>query len=238
MGSNCYTTRTRIAWNGGEARGLRSIPCGTSSGDLACGCGPPCTYCRSARHRQAVSAVKQEGNKRGLQPTKWRRLSPPSFAQNLSIWRRQSSNSTVLAHRTCVTTGFRSPSVLIGCSMRSANEHRCPISASRTSPAVNRIQVAYDSPEVLQRIEGYLESAFRRLFQQRNLLLHGVGSIRSLCTNDEDGPDTCRSGLDRLVYSSTRRLRTTVLPCLSLRARSTNSVVGSEGARQLHRLLG
>lgn len=102
--------------------------------------------------------------------------------------------------------------------------------------AVMRLQTIFEAPAVLKRIEGYLAASFRRLFQQRNLLLHG-GRFDSVAL-----PLTMRSvpilvgaGLDRLVYAVTEDNA----PPLALAARASNELglVGSDGARRLHRLL-
>ena len=102
--------------------------------------------------------------------------------------------------------------------------------------AIMRLQAIFDAPEVLGRVQGYLSSAFRRLFQQRNILLHG-GRFDSVALplTMRTVPPLVGAGLDRLVYAVTEDST----PPLSLAARAANELrlVGSEGARQLHRLL-
>lgn len=119
-----------------------------------------------------------------------------------------------------------------------ATKQPLPTLTPEDEAAVLRMQSVVDNPEVLRRLEGYLKSAFRRLYQQRNLLLHG-GRFDSVAL-----PMTMRSvpilvaaGLDRLVYAVSDG-RDGVSPLgLAARAQNELAMIGGDGARQLHRLL-
>ena len=104
--------------------------------------------------------------------------------------------------------------------------------------ATARLVIHSDPRATLARVQAYLSSAFRRLFQQRNLLLHG-GRFDSVAL-----PMTMRSvpllvaaGLDRLVYALMDGDQTTTPLALAARATNELALVGSDGSRRLHRLL-
>lgn len=104
--------------------------------------------------------------------------------------------------------------------------------------AVERIRTIFDNPkEVLERIRGYFKDALRRLFQQRNLLLHG-GRFDSVAlpATMRTVPPLVAAGLDRLVHSAVGRESTQPLS-VAARAENELALLGSDGARKLHRLL-
>ncbi|WP_299057987.1 hypothetical protein [uncultured Nocardioides sp.] len=103
--------------------------------------------------------------------------------------------------------------------------------------AVMRLQSIVDDAAVLRRIEEYLKAAFRRLYQQRNLLLHG-GRFDSVALplTMRTVPALAAAGLDRLVFSVSERRGS---PPLALAARAQNEIalLGGDGARSLPHLL-
>ncbi len=113
-----------------------------------------------------------------------------------------------------------------------------PSLTAEDGAAVLRLQSIVDDPEVLRRVESYLKASFRRLYQQRNLLLHG-GRFDSvvLPMTMRSVPILVAAGLDRVVYAVSD-VRDGVTPLgLAARAQNELAMLGSDGARQLHRLL-
>lgn len=109
---------------------------------------------------------------------------------------------------------------------------------SEDTAAVERIRAVFDDPAVvLLRIRSYFKDAMRRLFQQRNLLLHG-GRFDSIALPATmiSTPPLVAAGLDRLVYAIVGADSTEPLG-LAARAENELALLGSDGARKLHRLL-
>lgn len=94
-----------------------------------------------------------------------------------------------------------------------------------------------DPAAVLARVRTYYMDAFRRLFNQRNLLLHGgrfnsvalPGTIRTV-------PPLVAAGLDRLVHAAMQESDLTTFG-LAARAETEIELLATPGARRLHRLL-
>lgn len=104
--------------------------------------------------------------------------------------------------------------------------------------AVNRVrQLLADPSAVLDRVRSYYVSTFRRLYYQRNFIMH-AGKLDSVSprATSRTAPQLVAAGIDRLVNAS---LVAGVEPHgLAARARNELSLVGSAGARPLHDLLG
>ncbi|WP_447646747.1 hypothetical protein [Nocardioides zeae] len=104
--------------------------------------------------------------------------------------------------------------------------------------AVERVRAAAAAPKVVHdRVQGYLRSVFRRLFQQRNQLLHG-GRFDSvaLSLTMRTTPVLVAAGMDRLINAVVLEEGATTL---SVAARASNELrlLGSDGSRKLHRML-
>lgn len=113
-----------------------------------------------------------------------------------------------------------------------------PAMSDEDHSAVERVRTIFDEPEaVIGRIRGYFKDALRRLFQQRNLLLHG-GRFDSvaLSATMRTVPPLVGAGLDRLVHAAVGTEPTEPL-ALAARAENEIALLGSDGARKLHRLL-
>jgi len=104
--------------------------------------------------------------------------------------------------------------------------------------AVERMHAAVQSPaEVLSRLRGYASSAFRRLYTQRNLVMH-AGSFHScaLRTTLRTLPPLVGAGLDRVAWAAQC---SPAVPAVALAARAEVelSLVGQPGGRWLTDLL-
>lgn len=104
--------------------------------------------------------------------------------------------------------------------------------------AVARVAaIAADPAAVLERVRGYFADSFRRLFQQRNNLLHGGRfDSASLPATMRTVPPLVAAGVDRLVHAS-MTVPTTEPLSLAARAENELKLVGLPGGRQPHRLL-
>jgi predicted nucleic acid-binding protein len=94
-----------------------------------------------------------------------------------------------------------------------------------------------DPSAAMERVRGYYKDAFRRLYMQRNLLLHG-GRFDSIAlpATMRTLPSLVAAGLDRLVHAAMQDPRTDPFD-LSARADNEIALLGSMEARALHRLL-
>lgn len=97
--------------------------------------------------------------------------------------------------------------------------------------------VLNDAAGTMTRVRSYYQDAFRRLYIQRNLLLHGgrfdsialPGTMRTL-------PPLVAAGLDRLVHSAMQASPTD--PSVWRPEQKTSSpLLGKPEARSIHRLL-
>ncbi len=114
----------------------------------------------------------------------------------------------------------------------------CPASDLSTVVAFERMQgLVTDPSTTLGRINRYLRASFRRLYRQRNIVLHG-GSTRSIAlaaTVRTAGP-LVGAALDRLAHGHTV---SGIAPLdLASRAELALRVVGDDDGWQLHELLG
>lgn len=104
--------------------------------------------------------------------------------------------------------------------------------------AVARVRQIVDAPaDVMERMRGYFCDAFRRLYSQRNLMLHG-GRFDSLAlpATMRTVPPLVAAGIDRLVHGEMQKPRTNPFS-LAARAENELGMLGDAGARALHRLL-
>lgn len=104
--------------------------------------------------------------------------------------------------------------------------------------ALARLRAILDSPdEVVTRVQRYFADAFRRLFTQRNLLLHG-GRFDSVAlpVTMRTVPPLVAAGLDRLVHAAVQPPRTDPFG-LAARADNELKLLGTADSRALTRLL-
>ena len=99
------------------------------------------------------------------------------------------------------------------------------------------LQLHAQTVEVLGRIRGYYRSAFRRLYYQRNFIMHVAkfDSV-SLPSTTRSAPQLVAAGVDRVVNA---RFAAQQVSALGLAARAHNelSLVGGSGGKSLHNLL-
>jgi hypothetical protein len=121
---------------------------------------------------------------------------------------------------------------------RIANGDDIGVKEPSDAAAVARVaSIAADPAVVLERVRGYFADSFRRLFQQRNNLLHGGRfDSASLPATMRTVPPLVAAGVDRLVHAS---MTSPVTDPLNLAARAENELglVGRAGGRDPHRLL-
>lgn len=113
-----------------------------------------------------------------------------------------------------------------------------PFKQPSDQAAVARLaSLAQDPKAVLSRVNGYYRDAFRRLYNQRNLMMHsGSFSSVALSTTLRTVPSLVAAGIDRLVNAN---FRTPPVGPLGLAARAQNelALLGTESARSVHRML-
>lgn len=104
--------------------------------------------------------------------------------------------------------------------------------------AVERMRAAVAAPpEVLRRVRGYTASAFRRLYTQRNLVMHaGTFHSRSLRTTLRTLPPLVGAGLDRIAWAAQCDPPLSAVD-LAARAEVEIEMVGKPGGRWLTALL-
>jgi hypothetical protein len=112
------------------------------------------------------------------------------------------------------------------------------LSRASDEAAVQRVRSLLADPHtVVRRVEAYFQDAFRRLYVQRNLLLHG-GRFDSVAlpATMRTLPSLVGAGLDRIVHAA---MQTPAVEPLQLAARAELeiSLLSQPGARALHRLL-
>ncbi|MCP1415650.1 hypothetical protein [Paenarthrobacter sp. A20] len=98
-------------------------------------------------------------------------------------------------------------------------------------------QVQSDPKATIRRVEGYFKDVFRRLYYQRNFVMHAAkfDSV-SLPSTVRSAPKIVAAGLDRVVHA--QYVRTPVEPlALASRARNEIEMLGQQGAREVFRLL-
>lgn len=104
--------------------------------------------------------------------------------------------------------------------------------------AVARVRNALgDAAGTMDRVRGYYRDAFRRLYMQRNLLLHG-GRFDSVAlpATMRTLPPLVAAGLDRLVHGAMQDPPTDPFG-LAARAENELTLLGKPEARSIHRML-
>ncbi|KJF19100.1 hypothetical protein [Acidithrix ferrooxidans] len=106
--------------------------------------------------------------------------------------------------------------------------------------ALDRVVKMINSPATeISHIRQYVQDTFRRLYNQRNLVMHG-GSFRSVAlpATLRTAPPLVGAGLDRIVHAQLRHDQT--LSPLSLAARADNelALLGESGSSWIVDLLG
>lgn len=99
------------------------------------------------------------------------------------------------------------------------------------------LQLVADPAGVLTRVQGYFSDVFRRLYYQRNFVMHAAkfDSV-SLPSTVMCAPKLVAAGVDRVVHA--QYVRTPVEPlALAARARNEIQMLGKIGAREVFRLL-
>lgn len=104
--------------------------------------------------------------------------------------------------------------------------------------AVARVKQMISSPEtVLRRVREYYKTTFRRLYYQRNFIMHAAkfNSV-SLPSTNRIAPQLVASGIDRIVNA---KFGPAAVTSIGLAARAANELglLGRSGARSLHSLL-
>ncbi len=110
---------------------------------------------------------------------------------------------------------------------------------SGDSAALDRVQAMIRDPKGdLERIQQYTSATFRRLYNQRNLVMHG-GSFRSLALSAtlRTAPALVGAGLDRIVHAQLSELHQSPLE-VSARASTELALLGTPGQSWLVDLLG
>jgi hypothetical protein len=103
--------------------------------------------------------------------------------------------------------------------------------------ALARVRAMITNPESLRRVNTYFSSSIRRLYNQRNLIMHS-GSFRScaLRATLRTTPPLVGAGLDRVAYSVLRAQGDGPV-ALAARAEIELSLLGKPGQRRLVDLL-
>lgn len=110
--------------------------------------------------------------------------------------------------------------------------------APKDIAAINRIRQLHADPSgVLARVRGYYVATFRRLYYQRNFIMHaGKLDSVSLRATSRTAPQLVAAGIDRLVNGNV--VDGTEPHGLAARARNEIALLGTPGAKPLHDLLG
>lgn len=99
------------------------------------------------------------------------------------------------------------------------------------------LQIDADPRGVITRIQAYFVDVFRRLYYQRNFIMHAAkfDSV-SLPSTIQSAPKLVAAGVDRVVHA--QYVRTPVDPlALMVRAQNEISLLGQDGSREIFRLL-
>jgi len=108
----------------------------------------------------------------------------------------------------------------------------------RDQAALGRILKMIVAPaETLGQVRSYVSSAFRRLYNQRNVVMH-AGKFQSVAmrTTLRSVPPLAAAGLDRIVVAHNTRPRTPALK-LAARADLELALLGGDSSRPLGNLL-
>lgn len=104
--------------------------------------------------------------------------------------------------------------------------------------AASRIlQIQSEPHETLTRIQNYFKDVFRRLYYQRNFIMHAAkfDSV-SLPSTMRSAPKLVAAGVDRVVHAQHVKAPVTPLS-LASRARNELDLLKGDGAREIYRLL-
>ncbi|MFD1846964.1 hypothetical protein [Arthrobacter flavus] len=97
--------------------------------------------------------------------------------------------------------------------------------------------LAHEPKEVMGRIRGYYTDAFRRLYYQRNLVMHaGRFDSVSLSSTVRTLPILTAAGVDRIIRAHFANGGIDAIG-LAARAKIELNLLGSDGARPIHRLI-
>jgi hypothetical protein len=109
--------------------------------------------------------------------------------------------------------------------------------ASDKAAVVRYIQLASDPEVVLKRVRGYYSGVFRRLYYQRNFVMHAAkfDSV-TLGVSVRTAPALVAAALDRLVNAQHGKMAVSPL-ALAARAENELDMVGKTGAHPLYLLL-
>ena len=149
---------------------------------------------------------------------RWERLGSDDFAKEIALLPSNAEKTEAMV--TKITSGYLPA-----------------FDAPKEQAALNRVRQLLDDPAaVLGRIRAYYVSTFRRLYYQRNFIMHaGKLDSVSLAATSRTAPPLVAAGLDRIVYAS---LTDGVDPLnLAARAAIELQLVGKNGSRSLHDLL-
>jgi hypothetical protein len=114
------------------------------------------------------------------------------------------------------------------------------VASASDSAALDRVRAILSNPQdELSRITHYVQDTFRRLYNQRNLVMHG-GSFRSLALTAtlRTAPPLVGAGLDRIVHAQLGAERSSSPLALSARAETELGLLDTPGASLIVDLLG
>lgn len=117
---------------------------------------------------------------------------------------------------------------------------RLAVASASDEAALERLTgILADPRGDLGRIRRYVEETFRRLYNQRNLVMHG-GSFRSIALSAtlRTAPPLVGAGLDRIVHAQLGSQQPMTPLSLSARAEAELELLGSDGASWIVDLLG
>ncbi|NMO49619.1 hypothetical protein HH310_00170 [Actinoplanes sp. TBRC 11911] len=113
-----------------------------------------------------------------------------------------------------------------------------PLTEPADMAALARMRALYENPQaVLGRVRSYYSDAFRRLYQQRNLVMHkGRSNSVALAPTLRTVPVLVAAGVDRLVHAAFQPMPSTPA-ALAARASVELGLVGAPGGKRIHRML-
>ncbi|TMR37393.1 hypothetical protein [Actinomadura geliboluensis] len=150
-------------------------------------------------------------------------------------WERNGDDATADQLRTRTTRAARIDLVVSALSSGQPVPERVsradPVSAARAIAMLNH------APTILERAREYLCSAVRRLYNQRNLIMHsGSAASVSMAATLRTAPTLVAAGIDRIVHATFDPDATSGV-ALAARAEAELRLLGTPGARPIHRLL-
>jgi hypothetical protein len=118
--------------------------------------------------------------------------------------------------------------------------HRLALASASDEAALDRVTgILGNARADIGRIRQYVQDTFRRLYNQRNLVMHG-GSFRSIALSAtlRTAPPLVGAGLDRIVHAQLGARQPMDPLSLSARAEAELDLLGSDGASWIVDLLG